>query len=70
MADASEEVEKYAAANEGWARTAKDLFAGAAGGVAQVLLGEFRRTLSFGTWTRTIAASRTRHSPTRVELSS
>jgi hypothetical protein len=25
----------------GWARTAKDLVAGAAGGIAQVLLGEF-----------------------------
>lgn len=25
--------------NEGWVRTAKDLFAGAAGGITQVLLG-------------------------------
>ena len=35
MADSAEELK-----NAGWARTAKDLFAGAAGGVAQVLLGE------------------------------
>jgi hypothetical protein len=28
------------AENASWARTAKDLFAGAAGGVAQVLLGK------------------------------
>ena len=43
MADAAEDVEKYEAENAGWARTAKDLFAGAAGGVAQVLLGECNR---------------------------
>ena len=41
MADAAEEIERYEAENAGWVRTAKDLFAGAAGGVAQVLLGEF-----------------------------
>lgn len=27
--------------NEGWVRTAKDLFAGAAGGITQVLMGMF-----------------------------
>jgi hypothetical protein len=36
MADAAAEVE-----NGGMARTLKDLFAGAMGGIAQVLLGEF-----------------------------
>ncbi len=36
MADASAEVEEG-----GMVRTLKDLFAGAAGGIAQVLLGEF-----------------------------
>jgi hypothetical protein len=33
-------AEKLEAENASWERTAKDLFAGAAGGVAQVLLGE------------------------------
>ena len=33
-------AEKVEAENAGWERTAKDLFAGAAGGVAQVLLGK------------------------------
>jgi hypothetical protein len=33
-------VEKVEAENGGWERTAKDLVAGAAGGIAQVLLGE------------------------------
>ena len=42
MADAVEEIEKKEAEKGSWARTAKDLFAGAAGGVAQVLLGEFK----------------------------
>lgn len=41
MADAIEDMEKAEAGNTSWVRTAKDLFAGAAGGVAQVLLGEF-----------------------------
>ncbi|EXJ89712.1 solute carrier family 25, member 46 [Capronia epimyces CBS 606.96] len=40
MADSAEAVEADIAANASWARTAKDLFSGAAGGVAQVLLGE------------------------------
>jgi hypothetical protein len=43
MADAAEEIEKYEAETGSWARTAKDLFAGAAGGVAQVLLGKSRK---------------------------
>ena len=33
-------AEKLEAENASWERTAKDLFAGAAGGIAQVLLGE------------------------------
>jgi hypothetical protein len=33
-------AEKVEAENGGWERTAKDLMAGAAGGIAQVLLGE------------------------------
>lgn len=36
MADAASELEEH-----GMVRTLKDLFAGAAGGIAQVLLGEF-----------------------------
>jgi solute carrier family 25 carnitine/acylcarnitine transporter 20/29 len=36
MADAAAEVEE-----RGVSQTAKDLFAGAAGGIAQVLLGKF-----------------------------
>lgn len=40
MADAAEEVEREVEAG-GAKQTAKDLFAGAMGGVAQVLLGEF-----------------------------
>lgn len=36
MADAASEIEQG-----GLTRTLKDLFAGAAGGIAQVLLGEF-----------------------------
>ena len=41
MADAIEEIEKAEAGGiASWKRTAKDLFAGAAGGVAQVLLGK------------------------------
>ena len=37
MADAKEVLEEAG----GFKRTAKDLFAGAAGGIAQVLLGEY-----------------------------
>ena len=33
-------MEELEAETGGWVRTAKDLFAGAAGGVAQVLLGQ------------------------------
>lgn len=33
--------------NEGWVRTAKDLFAGASGGITQVLLGKFVSAFSF-----------------------
>jgi len=33
-------AERVEAENAGWERTAKDLVAGAAGGIAQVLLGE------------------------------
>jgi len=36
MADAAAEIEE-----SGWTRTFKDLFSGAAGGIAQVLIGEF-----------------------------
>ena len=43
--DTTKEVEAHAAQNGSWARTAKDLFSGAAGGVAQVLLGEFHNPL-------------------------
>ena len=40
MADNWEEAEAgLGAENASWVRTAKDLFAGAAGGIAQVLLG-------------------------------
>lgn len=35
MADAAAEIEE-----SGWKRTVKDLFSGAAGGIAQVLIGE------------------------------
>lgn len=35
MADAAGEIEE-----SGWKRTVKDLFSGAAGGIAQVLIGE------------------------------
>lgn len=38
MADAVEEIER-----EGFSRAVKDLFAGAVGGVAQVLLGKWFR---------------------------
>jgi hypothetical protein len=40
MADAAAELDEG-----GLARTLKDLFAGAAGGIAQVLLGEFELSL-------------------------
>ncbi|OAP59023.1 hypothetical protein AYL99_06320 [Fonsecaea erecta] len=40
MADGVEAIEAHEVGNGSWARTAKDLFAGAAGGVAQVLLGQ------------------------------
>ncbi|OAL26284.1 hypothetical protein AYO20_10161 [Fonsecaea nubica] len=40
MADGAEAIEAHGVGNTSWARTAKDLFAGAAGGVAQVLLGQ------------------------------
>ena len=43
MADAANDIEEHG----GLARTVKDLFAGAAGGVAQVLLGMFRVFASF-----------------------
>lgn len=42
MADGVEAVEAKEAEAGSWARTAKDLVAGAAGGVAQVLLGELK----------------------------
>ena len=42
MADAAAEIEAG-----GLTRTLKDLFAGAAGGIAQVLLGEFKTSLSY-----------------------
>lgn len=45
MADGVEAVEAKEAEAGSWARTAKDLVAGAAGGVAQVLLGEFKPQL-------------------------
>lgn len=35
-------------ATGGWVRTAKDLFAGAAGGIAQVLLGKWKFFLLLG----------------------
>jgi len=40
MGDSIEAMEAMEAQNASWARTAKDLFSGAAGGVAQVLLGQ------------------------------
>ncbi len=40
MADGVEALELKEAENASWARTVKDLAAGAAGGIAQVLLGE------------------------------
>jgi hypothetical protein len=60
MADAAEEIEKYEAETGSWARTAKDLFAGAAGGVAQVLLGKSRKlcpSKDFWPWVSSIIAS-------------
>ena len=42
MADAAEDIEAHLMGNASWVRTAKDLFAGAAGGIAQVLLGELQ----------------------------
>lgn len=44
MADVANELEEG-----GMMRTVKDLFAGAAGGIAQVLLGEFFSSVSFST---------------------
>lgn len=44
MADAAEGVEREVEAGRA-KQTAKDLFAGAMGGIAQVLLGEFRQYL-------------------------
>lgn len=49
MADSIEAIEADLAAQGSWARTAKDLFAGAAGGVAQVLLGEYIAVMAAGT---------------------
>lgn len=46
MGDTTELIEAKEAENSSWARTAKDLFAGAAGGVAQVLLGEFLKIVA------------------------
>lgn len=40
MADSAADVEAHPHEGGGAAQTAKDLFSGAAGGVAQVLLGE------------------------------
>jgi len=40
MADGVEALELKEAENASWARTVKDLAAGAAGGIAQVLLGQ------------------------------
>jgi hypothetical protein len=45
MADATEDIERHEMEQGSWARTAKDLFAGAAGGVAQVLLGKLTLVL-------------------------
>ena len=42
MADVAEDIESHGVGNTSWVRTAKDLFAGAAGGIAQVLLGELK----------------------------
>jgi hypothetical protein len=55
MADGVEAVEVNLAENANWARTVKDLAAGAAGGVAQVLLGEHnhgedRASIIFRPW--------------------
>jgi len=44
-----EEIEAMEAGNTSWVRTAKDLFAGAAGGVAQVLLGKLLLCLNYVT---------------------
>jgi hypothetical protein len=41
-------IEAIEAENASWTRTVKDLAAGAAGGVAQVLLGEFFFSVWFG----------------------
>lgn len=46
MGDTTEDLEAHAVQNASWARTAKDLFSGAAGGVAQVLLGELNHDAS------------------------
>lgn len=49
MADSASDVEEHSKGG-GALQTAKDLFAGAAGGVAQVLIGEFISPFSVGSW--------------------
>lgn len=46
MADSAADVDAHPHEGGGAVQTAKDLFSGAAGGVAQVLLGKFRRACS------------------------
>ncbi len=43
-------AEKLEAENASWERTAKDLSAGAAGGIAQVLLGKYCTMLFSSLW--------------------
>ncbi len=51
MADGVEAIEAKEAEASSWARTGKDLVAGAAGGIAQVLLGELYRGETPIRWT-------------------
>lgn len=51
-------AEELEAANASWERTAKDLIAGAAGGIAQVLLGELSQTYVCSSMSKVFFATR------------
>lgn len=58
MADSAADLEAHPHQQGGAKQTAKDLFSGAAGGVAQVLLGKFDLAMKLGDeahWARHIA---------------
>lgn len=48
MADSAADLEAHPQPQGGAKQTAKDLFSGAAGGVAQVLLGKFELGMKLG----------------------